>query len=336
MRRNSPYRPLKRQNRLSFLHSFSQRRAPACTRRAFLGASIAIAVSSCQWRASSGFTPVLTWGETGLRDGQFKRPRAIAAWRGEVFVIDKTGRVQVFDSEGKFARTWMLPKYDNGTPTGITPLDDGRLLIPDTHNSRLLEYDPSGELLRMWGEYGTGEDEFIYVTDVVLDDEGRYIFSEYGMDAERVHIFSSDREFEQAWGTLGESPGEFSRAMAIVRPSDGRLYVCDTANHRIQCFEPDGTLVQVISEAGLEPGQLKFPYDIDVAPDDSLIVCEYGNNRISRFSTSGELIGCFGGPGRGPGEFNAPRGACVSEDGFVYVADTDNDRIQRIPLVAIA
>jgi len=276
------------------------------------------------------------WGETGVRKGQFKRPRAIAAWRDEVFVIDTTGRMQVFDPDGEFLRSWVLPKIDNGTPTGITPVDDGRLLIPDTHNSRLLEYDPSGELLNMWGEYGTGKDEFIYLTDVVLDDAGRYIFSEYGMDAERVHIFSESREFEQAWGTLGEEPGEFSRLMSIARPSDGRLYVCDTANHRIQCFEPDGTFSHIIGGAGQSPGELKFPYDIDVAPDDTLIICEYGNNRISQFETSGKFIGCFGRAGRAPGEFSAPRGACASADGFVYVSDTDNDRIQRFPLGAIA
>jgi len=287
-------------------------------------------------RPGASLSSAHIWGETGVREGQFKRPRAIAAWRGEVFVIDTTGRLQVFDTDGGFLRSWILPKIVKGTPTGITPVDDGRLLIPDTHNSRLLEYDPSGELLHMWGEYGTGEDEFIYLTDVVLDDKGRYIFSEYGMDAERIHIFSEDRTFEREWGTLGENPGEFSRAMSIASPSDGRLYVCDTANHRIQCFEADGALSHIISGAGQSPGELKFPYDIDVAPDDTLIVCEYGNNRISRFNTSGELIGCFGRPGRAPGEFNAPRGACASVDGFVYVADTDNDRIQRIPLEAIA
>ncbi len=276
------------------------------------------------------------WGDPGIRDGHFKRPRAIAAWRDEVFVIDTTGRMQVFDPNGTFLRSWILPKIDNGTPTGITPVADGRLLIPDTHNSRLLEYDRSGELLTMWGEYGTGVDEFIYVTDVVLDDEGRYIFSEYGMQAERVHIFSKARKFERAWGTLGEAPGEFSRAMSITRSAEGQLFVCDTANHRIQCFEPDGKLAHIISSPGASPGELKFPYDIDLAPDNTLIVCEYGNHRISRFDTSGKLVGCFGRAGRGPGEFNAPRGACASADGFVYVADTDNNRVQRVPLEAIA
>ncbi len=293
-------------------------------------------LTGCAIDNGSRFSAVHMWGETGIRKGHFKKPRAIAAWRGEVYVIDTTGRMQVFSPEGAFLRSWVLPKTDNGTPTGITPVEDGRILIPDTHNSRLLEYDPSGELLDMWGGYGTGEDEFIYLTDVVLDDEGRYIFSEYGMDAERVHIFSKSREFEREWGTLGEAPGEFSRAMSIVRPSDGRLYVCDTANHRIQCFESDGQLSHIISDAGVAPGFLKFPYDMDVAPDGSLVLCEYGNNRVSRFTTSGKHIGCFGRPGRGPGEFNAPRGICASADGFVYVADTDNDRIQRISLEAIA
>lgn len=320
------------------VHPLNNCPLPACSRRTFLGAAAVLALSGCTFKADSAIASIQsvhTWGETGVRDGHFNHPRAIAAWQGEVYVIDTTGRMQVFDQDGAYVRGWKLPKWDNGTPTGITPTRDGRILVPDTHNSRLLEFDPSGELLHMWGEYGTGDDTFIYITDVVLDDEGRYFFSEYGMEADRVHVFSKSREFERAWGGQGEAPGKLARAMAIARPSDGRLYVCDTTNHRIQCFEGDGSLSHIIGEAGQAPGELKFPYDVDVAPDDTLIVCEYGNNRISRFTTSGELVGCFGRAGRGPGEFNAPRGACVSDDGFVFVADTNNDRIQRLPLEAI-
>lgn len=318
-------------------HYAHEPRPRGLPRRDFLLLSAA-AFSGCfaDLGASAGASDVRVWGETGTRDGHFKQPRAIAAWRGEVYVVDRSGRMQVFDYDGAYVRGWNLPRWDNGTPTAITPVDDGRVLVPDTHNSRLLEYDPSGELLDMWGVYGTSEDKFIYVTDVTLDDEGRYCFSEYGMDADRVHIFSASREFEREWGTLGDKPGQFARAMAIVRPSDGRFYVCDTGNHRIQCFEPDGTLSHIFGKPGQAPGEIKFPYDLHAAHDDTLLVCEYGNNRISRFTTEGELIGCYGSAGRGPGEFNAPRGVCSSDDGFVFVADTNNDRIQRFPLEAIA
>lgn len=288
-------------------------------------------IGACGGRDSPAGEGWLTWGVSGARDGEFRRPRAIAAAEREVFVIDTSGRMQVFSHDGEYLRGWIMPEYENGTPTGIAFTTDGLLLIPDTHYSRIYEYTPQGEILRQWGEYGTGEDRFIYPTDIAQAPDGGYIISEYGQGAERVHLFDANRKFLRQWGQHGDRPGEFSRAMAIAF-HDGAVFVCDTANHRIQCFALDGTLLRVIGESGTGEGQLKFPHDIVVGPNDTLLVCEYGNNRMSRFTCAGEFLSTFGHAGRGPGEFAAPRGVTISPNGYAFVADTDNDRIQRFPL----
>ena len=308
-----------------------QRERSCWSRREFLALTGATLVSSCNLRNATAPSDWMAWGQSGARDGEFRRPRAIAATLDEVFVIDTSGRMQVFSHNGEYHRGWLMPEYENGTPTGIAFSSLGHLLIPDTHYSRIYEYTPQGEILRKWGEYGTGEDQFIYPTDIVQAPDGSYIISEYGQGAERVHLFDADRKFLRQWGQHGDQPGEFSRAMAIAL-HDGAVYVCDTANHRIQCFGLDGTLLRVIGESGTGEGQLKFPHDIVVGPNDTFLVCEYGNNRLSHFTCAGEFLSTFGRPGRGPGEFAAPRGVTISPDGYVLVADTDNDRIQRFPL----
>ncbi len=253
----------------------------------------------------------------------------------ELYVIDTTGRVQVFTHGGKRLRGWHMPEAQNGTPTGITFANDGRVIVPDTHYSRVMEFTPRGELLTQWGEYGTGDAQFVYVTDVALGPNGEYFCAEYGVDAERMHVFDAQRKFLRQWGTHGDRPGEFSRAMSLTIVRD-RLYVADTANHRIQCFTLDGKLTHSIGGLGAGPGNLKFPHDIARAPDDTLVICEYGNNRLSRFARDGKFIATLGGPGRGYGEFNAPRGLTVSPQGTVFVADTDNDRVQRFRLEDLA
>jgi DNA-binding beta-propeller fold protein YncE len=228
-----------------------------------------------------------------------------------------------------------MPEFENGTPTGISFGRDGRVLIPDTHYSRIIEFSPSGEILAQWGGYGTGEDEFIYPTDIAQGADGTYYISEYGVGAERVHAFDADRRFAQQWGGHGNAPGQFSRAMAIAL-DDRAVYVCDTANHRVQVFTREGGFVRTIGEAGTGREQLNFPHDIAVAADGTIIVCEYGNNRLSRFTLEGRGVACAGGPGRAPGRFNTPRGVAVSPNGQVFVADTDNDRVQRFSLEDLA
>lgn len=297
-----------------------------------MAVALALGAGACRGRPG-GRAGYLAWGQPGRhRAGCFHRPRAVGATAAEVYVIDATGRVQVFTHDGAYCRGWALPEIANGTPTAVRETADGRVLIADTHYSRILEYSPEGELLRQWGSYGTGPEQFVYPTSIVLAPDGAYYISEYGMDAERVHVFDAERRFLREWGGLGEDEGQFSRAMALDVDAANTVYVCDTTNHRVQCFSPGGQLLRVIGGVGSEPGRIKFPYDICLAPDGSLVLCEYGNNRISRFDASGQFLGAFGGPGRGPGQFNAPRGAAVAPNGFIFVADTDNHRIQRFTL----
>jgi len=295
----------------------------------FLVLSAAILVG-CGSEPGTGGSDLVVWGGPGLGNGEFRQPRAIGVFEDEVYVIDTTGRVQVFNLGGEFLRKWSTPDSKNGTPTAIGFSRTGNVIIPDTHYHRILEYTKSGELIRTWGTYGTGESEFIYPTGVVLSGEGTYYFSEYGLKADRIHVFDRDRRFRTQWGKTGEGEGEFNRAMDIGMDEQGAIYVADTTNHRIQRFDSSGTFLGIIGRAGTRPGELNFPYDLAVAPDGSILACEYGNHRISRFSPDGKFIGCHGRPGRRPGEFNGPRGVAVSKEGFVFVADTDNHRIQRL------
>lgn len=309
--------------------SDSRRRA-VCGRRAFLAAGI-LALSGCGGKRRQRAN-VLTWGRQDARDGDFIKPRAIGVNDGEVYVIDTTGRVQVFTPEGRFLRKWSMPASENGTPTSVTFPSDGAVVIPDTHYSRIIRYTPKGEELERWGAYGVEPGRFIYPTDIVHGAGGRMSICEYGMEAERVQVFDAQHRPVAHWGTFGEATGQFNRAMGIAGDPAGNLYVADSANHRIQCFDATGAFVRAIGKPGPAPGDLRFPYDVTCASDGSLLVCEYGNNRISRFRGTGEYVGLFGGAGRGPGQFDAPRGVAVSPDGVVYVADTNNHRIQRFHL----
>ncbi|MEK7794119.1 MAG: hypothetical protein AAB353_06300 [Candidatus Hydrogenedentota bacterium] len=309
-------------------------RATRISRRDFLAAA-SVTAASCGRSGGGDAGDVLIWGSEGLRDGSFLKPRAIGVLDGRVYVIDTTGRIQVFDEDGAFLTLWRTPDAANGTPTAVSFAADGTVVVPDTHYHRILEYSRDGELLKTWGEYGNGPDQFIYPTDIAPTADG-YVVSEYGENAERIHVFDTNRRFARQWGSLGDGPGQFSRPMGVRVTKDGTIVVADTTNHRLQCFTPTGELVRIISGPGDGPGQLKYPFDIALAPDETIVTVEYGTHRISRFTLAGEFIASFGGPGRRPGEMNDPRGVAVSPEGMVFVADTGNHRVQRFPLERLA
>ena len=56
----------------------------------------------------------------------------------------------------------------------------------------------------------------------------------------RVHRFTRDGKFVTSWGTPGKGPGEFHLPHSLAIDPEGRLYVADRANKRIQIFTPSG------------------------------------------------------------------------------------------------
>jgi hypothetical protein len=49
-----------------------------------------------------------------------------------------------------------------------------------------------------------------------------------------VHRFSTTGELKQSWGVPGIGPGQFHLPHGIATAADGRVFVCDRENDRIQ------------------------------------------------------------------------------------------------------
>lgn len=147
-------------------------------------------------------------------------------------------------------------------------------------------------------------------------------------------------EFVRAWGEPGEDPGQFDAPEGVAVHSDGRIYVADTKNHRVQVFGPSGEFRdQWGSFCDLESGegctedngqgQFNAPEGVAYAPaTDTIYVSDSGNNRVQGFSPEGEFRFAWGGSGNEPGQFNLPVGIAVDGIGSVYVADVLNHRVQ--------
>lgn len=283
---------------------------------------------------SSDASYIFTWGSLGTKPGQFTKPRGIAfSPRNEVYVVDMTGRIQAFDPQGKYLRSFRTPEIAKGKPTGLGFSPQGLLFVADTHYHRILCYNKEGNLLFQFGQYGTQSNEFVYVTDVAVSQDGLLYAAQYG-DAlgeyDRIMKFDSQGRFIHAWGKRGTKTGEFERPMSLVVEKTGNILVADSCNHRIQRFSPDGKFLTSWGTPGVGIGEMSYPYGIDVDKDGFIYVSEFGNNRIQKFTSQGQSLGCFGIPGRLPGMFANPWNVSVGSDGFIYATDALNHRVQKI------
>jgi DNA-binding beta-propeller fold protein YncE len=300
------------------------------------GALLAAATGGCARDASAASVPDKVWGKLGIGDGQFSKPRAIAIDKNDqLYIVDMTARIQVFDADGNFIRGWQTPEHVNGRPTGMTISSvDGNLLVADTHYYRVLTYTPEGELLldrTIGGTMGPGPGEFGFVTDAVRDAEGNYFVGEYG-EYDRIQKFSPDGKYLLEWGGHGSESGQFLRPQHLDLDADGHLWVTDSCNHRVQVFDGQGKLVTMWGTPGTEPRQLQYPYCLILDGKGHVYICEYGNSRVQKFTLDGKSVACWGTYGRKPGQLNNPWALVLDSRGRCHVLDSMNHRVQRIIL----
>jgi ABC-type Fe3+/spermidine/putrescine transport system ATPase subunit len=257
-------------------------------------------------------------------------PRAVTVrGEGELIVLDTAGRALVFGPDRKLIRSWEMPDHEQGTAEDVCVLRDGRIAVADTHYHRVLLFSPGGELLGQFGSYGEEHGQFIYPVGLTEDASGHIYVCEYGGN-DRVQKFSTHGEHVLSFGTFGTGREQFQRPSDLVW-REGKLYVADALNNRVQVFSDDGEFQGTLSGQDTDLG-LRFPYDIALGPDGSFYVAEYAACRVTAVGPDGRLLGRYGSPGRGAGQFQTPWGIAVGPTGRIYVTDTGNRRMVELKL----
>lgn len=168
----------------------------------------------------------------------------------------------------------MLANFGAGimvTPHGIHVDDEGNVWVTDfatndegTKGQQVHKFSPTGELLMSLGTAGqTGNDSrhFNQPNDVVVGPDGSIYVSDghsgQGMTTNqamaegrangltaRVMKFAPDGTFIRQWGQIGVRHGEFRTPHALDFDSQGRLWVADRGNHRLEIFDQDGNYLE--------------------------------------------------------------------------------------------
>lgn len=288
-----------------------------------------MAIVGCSGDSAGQLTPknIRSWMLPA--DGpRITKPRAVHVGPEQnIYVLDDNGRVVVFDGDAKVVKQWRMPESAIGNPEGICFLQDGRIVVADTHYDRLVYFDQSGNVLKYQGEHGRDPGQFAYPVAVTQDDHGFIYVAEYG-DKQRVQKFTVEGEFVVEFGDGGTEPGHFQRPSGLVW-HEGLVYVVDAFNNRMQVFKDDGAFVGMPGDKDYE---LQYPYDVTKAPDGTLYVVEYKAGRVTHLSRDGRMLGHVGKTGRGTGELNTPWGIAFRGTSSVIVADTGNSRIVEIEL----
>ena len=131
------------------------------------------------------------------------------------------------------------------------------------------------------------------------------------------------------FGETGTEAGKLKNPWGVAVNSEGKLWVVDSANNRVEQFSSTGTYSSKFGETGSGPGQFKEPQGIALDSAGHIWVADTGNNRIQEFSSTGTYMATVGSLGSEPGQFKAPSALAFDPKGNLWVTDTGNSRIEK-------
>jgi DNA-binding beta-propeller fold protein YncE len=236
----------------------------------------------------------------------------------------------VFEQDGSFVASWGKGRFVH--PHSVSYGPDGTLYCVDGSGHCIYKCGLDGEVLMIIGTPGSGApalsgEPFNRPTKVAFDPKTGDLYIADGYGNARVHKYSADGKLLFSWGSHGTDPGQFNLVHSIATDAEGRVYIADRENHRVQVFDDQGGYItqwnNMHRPCGLHiAGELAY---VGQLPTSLPVNASYPNIGacVSIHDLTGRRLARLGDARRGeaPGQFLAPHGVAVDSRGDIYVGE---------------
>lgn len=268
------------------------------------------------------------WARSERDLSLMSRPMAVAVnSRGEMIVADAgTAEVKIFNPRNKSVKAIRGYKQRQfGAVVSVAVDDADNIYVADSAAGRVLKYSRDGKFLAF---VGGEEGAFKQPAAVAFNPANRLL---YVLDTGRPRVFaySLDGAAQKLeFGAAGDGEGQFNLPSALAIDRQGRLYVNDSLNFRLQVFTLEGKLITRFGESGDGSGSFNRPKGIAVDSEGHIYVAEALFAAIQIFDLEGRYLLSFGDFGGGPGQFYLPAGVAIDAQNRIYVTDPYHRRVQ--------
>jgi DNA-binding beta-propeller fold protein YncE len=326
----------------------------------------AVALSAVELDAQSQTTnpyrPIHGWGELPQGRTWGATSAVYPAADGNIWVAERCGAnscvgsdldpVLLFDREGNLLRSFGAGMI--AWPHGIHVDREGNVWITDAWAAgaentghTVLKFSPQGELLMTIGTPGVAgspPNALTRPSDVVVAPNGQiYVVDEHGAGGHnRIIRYRADGTYMETWGDTGYGPGQFHDAHALAMDSQGRLFVGDRGNSRIQIFDQEGEFIAIWTQFGRPSGVYIDPNDViyvadsesSLAPNPIMGQRNAGWERGIRIgdARTGWVYHFIPDTDPALGGTSGPEGVAVDIEGNVYGAEVGQRRmVKHVP-----
>jgi DNA-binding beta-propeller fold protein YncE len=250
---------------------------------------------------------------------------------GRAYVVDGVNhRVVVFDREGD--RLSSFGQAGRGallSPLGIALGSSGRVYVADSGNHRVVIFDSEGTYLdQIQVPAPPGRSRAADPTDVVVDEAADRCFVVDNDNHRIVRFELSTKTLVGDFGSYGTRQGYLHYPFLAALDAQGRLYVVEVINARVQVFDPEERHLGYVGAWGVEQGEFHRPKGVALDRDGRVFVSDSFLGVIQVFSPRGDFQGVVGDPGTdSPRIFQTPMGIFVDWENRVFVVERSLDRV---------
>ena len=201
---------------------------------------------------------------------------------GNILVLHRgDDPIMEYKPNGDFIGTWGEVKFDHGKVAAVAKKDrdlaksgyqatygvggcsncgahelrvdpQGNVWAVDAPAHVITKMNPSGHVvmtLGTKGKPGMTAHNFYMPTDIAFASNGDLIVSD-GYGNARIVRFSADGRLLSEFGHRGNGPGEFQLPHCVVIDKQGRIYVADRDNQRVEVFDASGKFLSEWDHVG--------------------------------------------------------------------------------------
>jgi NHL repeat len=254
--------------------------------------------------------------------------------------------VTVYSANGGLLSAWEEGEF-SARSHGAFMSKSGELYLVDDGLGRVGRYSLDGKLLGAIGPIGaksnTGYQQGVEgsvvragppynrPTNVAVGPSGDIYVSD-GYGNARVHWFDHSGRLVHSWGEPGGAPSQFRTPHGLWAHRDGRIFVLDRENDRIQIFTADGqyatewTDVRRPQDIFIDECDVVYLAELSWFPGERSgrlgIVSEYLPARLSIYDIDGNVLLRWSDPDpTKQGYFTSPHSVWVDRKGAIYVGE---------------
>ncbi len=206
-------------------------------------------------------------------------------------------QIYKFDQSGKLLMTLGKPGGGRGDeyfwqPNTLIVAPDGSIFVAEGHSSapgstaRVYKFSKDGKLIKTWGQFGKGPDDFDQPHALALDSRGRLFVGDRGNN--RIKIFDQDGKLLDTWY-------QFSRPSGIWIDKDDVIYVADSESGSVARTRTDwkrgirigsakdGSVKYYIPDTAENPPSTSSAEGIAVDKDGVIYGAEVGQKDLKRY-----------------------------------------------------